>query len=264
VTLDALLARRATRAPSVELLERTRVTGLLWEDGRVAGARLSGPEGERTVRARVVIGADGRHSSIARQVGAQDELHDEPIRACYYCYVRGFAPREGDVADGPEFSLLENELAYVFPSDCGYTCLALSFGLDVFASLGPTRESRAACFARLLERHHGLAPRWQAATMEGGWLGVGPEPNYVRMPAGPGWALAGDASLHQDPWTGFGMDCAGVHGRALARSLIAWWRSEMSEDEAMGAYRQQRDEHGIARYRYTVDQGRDFRVRAAG
>lgn len=257
--LDDLMVRRAAASQSVALLQRTRVTDLDWEGGRVVGARLAGPDGQRTVRARMVIGADGRHSSIARAVEAPNRCWDSGTRALYYCYVREFAAREGDLPDGPEFSLLGDELAYVFPSEAGLTCLALSINLQEYNSLGPTRESRTGRLATLLDRHAGIAPRWHAAVMEGGWLGTGPEPNYVRTPYGPGWALVGDASLHQDPWTGFGMDSAGVHARALAESLISWWRGEMGEDEALDAYRRRRDEHGLERYHTSVDFGRDLR-----
>jgi len=257
--LDDLMVRRAAASQSVALLQRTRVTDLDWEGGRVVGARLAGPDGQRTVRARMVIGADGRHSSIARAVEAPNRCWDSGTRALYYCYVREFAAREGDLPDGPEFSLLGDELAYVFPSEAGLTCLALSINLQEYNSLGPTRESRTGRLATLLDRHAGIAPRWHAAVMEGGWLGTGPEPNYVRTPYGPGWALVGDASLHQDPWTGFGMDSAGVHARALAESLISWWWGEMGEDEALDAYRRRRDEHGLERYRISVGFARDLR-----
>lgn len=263
VTLDNLLVRRATRSSSVHLLERTRAVDLVTEGERVVGARLVGPNGEQTVRARVVVGADGRHSGIARAVGAANEQWDEATRATYYCYVRGFAPREGSVADGPEFSLLGDELAYVFPSESGFTCLALSINLTEYGSLGPNRETRSARLSALLDRHRGIGPRWHAATIEGGWLGAGPEPYYVRTSAGPGWALAGDAGVHQDPWTGFGMDMAGVHARWLARALMSWWRGDITETDALDMYRRQRDDHALERYRLSVDFGRDLRLLTA-
>jgi hypothetical protein len=37
--------------------------------------------------------------------------------------------------DGAEFSVIENEIAYVFPSDAGLTCVALSVNLDAYAQL---------------------------------------------------------------------------------------------------------------------------------
>ena len=48
--------------------------------------------------------------------------------------------------------------------------------------------------------------RVAAATPAGRLAGCGPEHSYVRVPYGPGWALVGDAAMHQDPWSGLGMD----------------------------------------------------------
>ena len=89
-TLDYLLIERARRCPPMTVLEHTRVTDVLRDQGRVVGARLVTPEGERTVWAGITVGADGRRSFIARAVAAPDEESDEACRAVYYCYLRGF------------------------------------------------------------------------------------------------------------------------------------------------------------------------------
>jgi flavin-dependent dehydrogenase len=39
------------------------------------------------------------------------------------------------------------------------------------------------------------------------------------VPWGPGWALVGDAAMHQDPWSGLGIDMAGVHATFLMRTV---------------------------------------------
>ena len=91
-------------------------------------------------------------------------------------------------------------------------------------------------------------------------LGAGPEPNVLRVPTGPGWALVGDAGLHQDPWTGRGMDMAGVHATFLAESIDAWLRGEKSDAESMATYHRRRNEHAIGAFRETVMFGRDLRA----
>ena len=47
------------------------VTGLRHENGRVAGVKVEDPNGDRELRARLVVGADGRNSSVARFSGAR-------------------------------------------------------------------------------------------------------------------------------------------------------------------------------------------------
>ena len=83
-------------------------------------------------------------------------------------------------------------------------------------------------------------------TLDGRLLGCGPKDHLVRVPAGAGWALVGDASLHQDPWTGNGMDNAGVHATFLAEAIDDWLSGRRPEDEALAGYLARRDDHAMA------------------
>ena len=56
------LSAHAKRFPTFALQMQHEVVDLLFENGRVAGVRAKTPEGERDVRADLVIGADGRHA----------------------------------------------------------------------------------------------------------------------------------------------------------------------------------------------------------
>lgn len=64
--LDTLLLQRTARSSSIDVGERISATDLLWEGERVVGVRLLTPDGSREVHARIIIGADGRHSFVAR------------------------------------------------------------------------------------------------------------------------------------------------------------------------------------------------------
>jgi menaquinone-9 beta-reductase len=254
--LDYMLVQRACTASTVELLEQTRVTDLLWDNDRVVGVRVATPMGERRAIAHVVVGADGRHSTVARMAGAVFQRVDPPLRALYYQYVSSFPGPDGRRPDGAEFSVIEDEIAYVFPSDAGLTCVALSVNLDAYAQL---RKNHAEGFVELVRHHSGIEPRFSAATCESAVLGCGLEQNYVRQPVGPGWALVGDAGLHQDPVTGRGMDMAATHATFLAEALHHWFSNRMSEQDAMQKYHQRRNESGITFYQSTIDLARDLR-----
>ena len=124
----------------------------------------------------------------------------------------------GAAPDGPEFSGLGDELAYVFPSDAGLSCVAISVNLDEYERL---RHDVQRGSADCSQRHHGLWDRYAASRPQGRVLGSGPMPDYVRQAAGEGWALVGDAGMHQDPWTGLGMDSAAIAAEALVDTYVA-------------------------------------------
>jgi 2-polyprenyl-6-methoxyphenol hydroxylase-like FAD-dependent oxidoreductase len=254
--LDAILLDRARRSPTVEVAEGAGVVDLAWDDGRVAGVVLA--EG-RTVGARFVVGADGRNSLVARKAGAPAEEQSPGTRALYYRYVAGFVAPDGGPPDAAEFSLRGDELAYVFPSDAGLTCVAVSVDLDTFRRV---RGDVEAGYAERLAAHRAIAPRLAGSTVAGRVLGSGPQRNYVRVPHGPGWALVGDAAIHQDPWSGRGMDTAGVGATFLADALLeALGRAD--DVAALARYHERRNEHALDQYRTTVRYACDLRQLAS-
>jgi 2-polyprenyl-6-methoxyphenol hydroxylase-like FAD-dependent oxidoreductase len=69
------LSSHAKRFPTFQLYMETEVVDLLMEGSRVIGVRAKTPRGELEVRADLVIGADGRHSTFhARACLAQREF----------------------------------------------------------------------------------------------------------------------------------------------------------------------------------------------
>jgi 2-polyprenyl-6-methoxyphenol hydroxylase-like FAD-dependent oxidoreductase len=253
--LDDIILRRADREPSVRVLQGTRLVGLTWSGGRVVGAVLARDRETIKVRSRFTVGADGRHSRVATAAGAGLELADRPTRALYYQYVRTFSsPAPGP---GPEFSLRGDEMAYVFPGDGGVTCVAISVNLETF---GQIRRSLVSAFPRVIAAHRGLAERFSHAEPVSRVLGCGPEVYYVRQPGGAGWSMAGDASIHQDPWTGVGIDFASTHATFLAEALLEVIDGQQPEAEALADYRARRNEHGLAIYRETTELAKDLRA----
>jgi flavin-dependent dehydrogenase len=120
------------------------------------------------------------------------------------------------------------------------------------------RAQPEAMFNQRILAHPGVAPRVAEAKAEGRILGSGPKDAMVRVSSGPGWALVGDAAMSQDPWTGLGMDNAGVHAAFLAEAIDAWLTGRRTEREAMGEYRRRRDDHAIAGFDSTAELGRDL------
>ena len=254
VTLDAILVERARRAPTVAVLEGTAMHELVREGDRVCGSTIASDGMERSVRARVVVGADGHASRVARSVDAPI-LHQIPAsRAMYYRYFRGMEGPDGP-PDAPEFSAGDDDLAYVFPSDEGIACVAISVNLGVY---GQIRRRTQQGFDERLRMHPFIAARAFEAEPIGRLWGCGPRDALVRRAAGPGWALVGDASMYQDPWSGEGMDHASTHAMFLAEAIDDLLAGRVSETDAWAAYARRRDEHALQGWRATGELGKDL------
>jgi flavin-dependent dehydrogenase len=258
--LDGLLVARARATPGVEVREGAVARELLRDGARVTGAIIDQAETREEVRARIVVGADGRGSRVARWVEATVERREIATRALYFRYLGGFRGPGGSW-DGAEFSMVGDEMSYVFPSDDDVACLAMSINLAVFQRF---RQDPEGVFDERIAGHPGLAERYLRAERLGRLLGSGPFDALIRSPAGPGWALVGDASMCQDPWSGLGMDNAGVHAGFLADAIDGWLSGRATETAAFASYRERRDSHAREGFDETAQLGRDLSVMTSG
>jgi len=161
ITLDDILVRRARGTSNVDLREAAKATELLKEDGQVVGVAWVEPSGRGEAKARVVVGADGLHSFVAKEVGAIAE-HEEPVhRAMYYAYYRGVEPTDGPAA---EFHYRGNALVYCFPCDDDLTLLAASVPI---ARFGEFKHDPEGMLLEELRSMTALAPRLARAERAG-------------------------------------------------------------------------------------------------
>ena len=85
------LAEHGERYSDFDLHMRTEATDLIEEGGRVVGLRAKSPEGELEIRADLVVGCDGRHSTLRERAGLQVEDIGAPIDVLWF---RVSAPHE--------------------------------------------------------------------------------------------------------------------------------------------------------------------------
>ena len=78
------LTLRAARYPGFRLWMRAEATDLLEESGRVVGVRVSTGEGQRDVRADLVVAADGRHSVLRERAGLDIEELGAPMDVLWF------------------------------------------------------------------------------------------------------------------------------------------------------------------------------------
>lgn len=245
--LDYLLVEAAVAA-GAELRERFSVDDLLVEDGRVAGVRGHGAGGKAvTERARVVVGADGRHSLVAKTLQAP-RYHEQPtIAVGYYAYWSGLP------ADGFEGYLRPPRAFGVAPTNDDLTMVVVNWPRAEFAAnRGDIEGTCLKAFDLVPE----FAERIRSATRETRYAGTGDLPNYFSKPYGPGWALVGDAGQHKDPITAQGISDAFRDAEALVAALDATLSGRRGYDEAMSQYQEARDERALPMFEFTCDLAR--------
>jgi flavin-dependent dehydrogenase len=229
--LDRVLVDAAAEAGAC-VRHRVRLTGLRRGAlGRVEGATLADERGnERSVRASIVVGADGLRSTVAGLVAAPLTHTARHAAASVYAYWSGLE------ADGYQWywrAGSAGSAAGAIPTNDG--------ALLVF--VGTTPERFAAEFRRdvargyralLREAAPDLARRLEGAE-RGRFHGFAGHPGYLRRPWGPGWALVGDAAYFKDPITAHGLSDALRDAELLAAAIAC------GNDGALADYETQRD-----------------------
>lgn len=254
ITLDWLLFQRADREPTVEIRQGAQVKDLIEIDGRVAGVRWRDANGMNEARARVIVGADGFYSTVARSLDPAYESQF-PVRRCmYYTYFDGIEPLE-DISFA-EHHFAGDTLTYIFPTDANLTLVAVSAPISEFPTFKkePLKQLRTH-----LDTLPFLAPRLRHAEIAAEVKGAGNIPCYQRVPYGSGWALVGDAQQVLDPWSGMGIDHATTHAALLAGSLHRFLTDAAAWDAAMKEYHSQARQWSEKTFRRTSAYAADLR-----
>ena len=234
----------AAASAGAEVRTGTRATTLLHENGRVAGVETEqGP-----LRARLVVGADGRRSTVADLVGAAKYHLAPPGRMFAWAYFEGAADPEGSLRVGRL-----GELAFVAsPTDAGLYMAAVcpSVG-DKDAFLAERERNFMAGLAMWPELADVLtgASRIGPIRVMANWHG------YFREAAGPGWALLGDAGHFKDPAPAQGIADALRQAERLADAVEAGLGGAAGIDDELRRWWRWRDEDAYEMYWFATDMG---------
>ena len=242
--LDELLVEAAVEA-GAELREGFTVDEVLAADETVTGVlgHVKGVLGE-TAHARLVIGADGRHSVVARTVQAE-QYNERPSQlAMYYAYWSGLP------AEGFETVIRTEDRRGWAAAKTHDDLTVMPFGwpIDEF------REHRADVEQAFFETV-ALAPEFEArvraAKRESKFVGSAQLPGYFRKPFGHGWALVGDAGYHKNPITAMGINDAFRDAELLADAVDDAFSRRRGWCEAMADYQRARDADVMPIYEFT-------------
>jgi flavin-dependent dehydrogenase len=203
--------------------------------GRVVGVVVRNHLGATwTERAGLVVGADGRTSSVASQVGAPTVVAGSHAAAYVYGYWRA-----ADL-DGYHWHYGDGLSAGVIPTNDGLACVFAAGPAAVLAArmrrsrpLDAARELLARLDCRLTDLTAG-PPLGPVRFFRG-------LPARLRRPSGPGWALVGDAGWWKDPLSTYGITDAFRDAELLARAVVAGAASDHAMRIALCRYRAERD-----------------------
>jgi flavin-dependent dehydrogenase len=210
--LDAILVDRA-RGAGARVVEGAKVTDLARErTGRVRGVRMTVDGESRDVRARIVVGADGLGSVVARRLGLTRRLR-WPRRIALVTHYTGVK----DVGAHGEMHVALD--GYVGIADVGGGVTTVAAVFPVTRSRDISRD-RVEFLRRWLFDQRRLALRFASAERITPVVATGPFASYARRAWAPGAALVGDAADFFDPFTGEGIYSALRGGEILADHVI--------------------------------------------
>lgn len=209
VVLDGLLVEAAAAA-GADVRTGIRVTGLMREGNRVAGV-VTGA-GER-LAARLVVGADGRGSTVAELAGARKYGLAPAERLFAWAYFEGVEP------DGHLRLAALGDLNFVAgPTDAGLYLAAACIEMKARDAFLVDREGG---YLTALRAWPELAERLSGASRSGSIRVMVNWHGYLREPVGRGWVLLGDSGNFKDPSPAQGMADALRQGERLADAVAA-------------------------------------------
>jgi flavin-dependent dehydrogenase len=232
----------AAVAAGAEFRQGFAMRELVWEDGRVSGIVGATTDGESVVEhARIVVGADGRHSLVAQLAGAPT-YSTLPARTCaYYAYWAETA------IDGlfSWSSSKHHRYQIAIPTNDGLVCVLIGWP---HAEFQVVRANVEAEYLRALDLAPKIAESVRCGRRVERMSGTADLPNFFRRPFGPGWALVGDAGHHKDLMQVRGMRDAFRDAELLVEAIDAGHSGRQPHDVAMAAYEQQRNAAALPLY----------------
>jgi len=228
--LDPLMRRHAVRSGDVELLRGWQVEDVLRSGRRVTGVVARNRSGQRAeLRARLVVGADGRDSRVAKAAGLPEHRRRHE-RFAIWGYFENVV-----LASHPhnQIYFLDPDCAYLMQTDSDLTILVAA---SHKRHLPEYRRDPEGFYWRFLSRLPN-PPRLEGAKQVGSFVARFDMTNIRRPATAPGLALIGDAACAVDPVWGWGCGWALRSSTLLAETVIPALKAGAGLERALLRYR---------------------------
>lgn len=228
--IDAELLMEAKRL-GASILDDTNVLSVVRceQNLRCIGVscRKAGTSTEGIYKARIIIGADGITSVVAKEMAAE-KLHAAPKLSCiFWTYLKNHSTREVEFYFGPGGS------GVCFQTNDNCAILTLTTGISEFKKIRDNGESEF--YTRVYENCPKIADYIKSA--ESTPIMGGAVANFFRQASGKGWALVGDAACTHDPVSASGISDALIAAEILSRNILdSWALNDESMDLALEDY----------------------------
>jgi len=241
--LDRILADAAVEA-GAELREHFEVQEVCFDGNRVVGIRGRTQNGSLvTEQARIVIGADGRGSTVARAVKAREYHTSPPLIPVCFTYWSGFACTEFEQYFRPGWGMA------ALPTNDGLTCIVAGWLPE-----GPWHDGNdlEGCYLKCLNSIPGVAERIRHGKREERLRGIGSMTSFFRQPYGDGWALVGDAGFYKHPLPAQGITDAFRDAELLSGAIDAGFTGRQPLAQALADYERIRNDSVMPMFESTV------------
>lgn len=205
------LARQGRRHGTFDLRMQTEAMDLIEEKGRIVGVRAKSPQGELHVRADLIVGCDGRHSTLRARAGLQSDEFGAPMDVLWFRVARRESDSGetfGQVGAGRMLVMLDRgehwQCAYVIPK--GGFDRVKGEGIGAF-------RSRVAALVPFLADRLGQVSSFDDVKLLTVMV------DLLRQWWRPGLLLIGDAAHAMSPIGGVGINIAVQDAVAAANRL---------------------------------------------
>ncbi len=228
--LDPLIRETAAKTPGVELILGHTVQELSFDGERVSGVKARDTHGQTLeLRTRLVVGADGRGSRVAKLAKVKSKTAPHG-RFAYGGYFEGPMPAR---FPNSALWLLDPDMVGAFPTDSNLIFYAV---MPAMERLPEFREDPASAVQRFVASIPDAPPIAQSRLV-GEMTGKIDMTNVINTPAAPGLALVGDAASAVDPLWGVGCGFALQSSEWLADSVAAAFGGTESLEQGLRRYR---------------------------